>query len=299
MKHFISILLTASFMTGCATHQPPEVSGELDSWFEIQKKISEKLNNQQGIGGIRNHVSPILGAQYSIGTILSKDGDFLTRCIIDESQIVKFGMRLPAIHAKTDFDTKIGLPESWISQYKIGQAQAIYKAGGETKYQLTDIVVDTVSSLDVDEIIKKNKCFETLREPQHAGKETKFVRGIIFGKLVASSIKSLEVGANLSVSETELLKITYDPNGGFSVEEKTITPQYFIITNVIMPGVDGAEIPKSAERITYIDEHECRSVAGFAYGVKEEKPTDVSLQASEKENNNEKCNQSNLTILGQ
>ena len=240
MSHriFALFLASTSLLASCSVTpgvEPIEDSAALTKTY-IQAKNEYVIALQDALidpTKSKYRLVAVVGPQWKIGAVIDPENplnNFTDNCLVkdDELPTPTPWASLPGFTSTKTITLGAGLP-SKVTEL-LGKSSAVganLTSGKNGQFGLSELASVIVAE-DAFSKSFSDDCKAVL-----GLRGGLVVRGVVTGKEVFKSDASLVTGASIKVAETDLLKLQYDDKGTFELEDKTVNPKMFLITQFI------------------------------------------------------------------
>jgi hypothetical protein len=204
------------------------------SYLEAKRKFAEKFAEGLGIKQTDKYrLVAVIGPQWKVGDALDPENllsEITDKCVVPSDQLPELvpWSGLPEYASDRTVDFSAGVPAEVAKAFKSPIVAALHikwQQGGRFLLKdLSQVVLPENSFLDA---VGREVCGNGLK-----GKSALFVRGVISGKEVFGSARTLSDGGNVQVKDVELLKLKYEDSEKYELEDRDRAPKFFVITLV-------------------------------------------------------------------
>ena len=229
-KVISTAVIIAMMSSGCPPKEPGP-TGQLNSWFDVQRKYAEVLNKNIGADSLYKIV-PIMGPIYSIGTpIRPGTSSPITRsCKIDNDALIETDFQpLPVTKEDRTFDLNLGMADSLKKALK-GLPDLGLKVTSTKKMEISySELSQFVAPEDVIyRALSETNCLNAIK-----GHKIAFIRGLICGSMKAISDSNLDVDPTVKIANIGDFTVKYNDKGSFNLEDsKSDRPRFFIVSEM-------------------------------------------------------------------
>lgn len=259
-------------VSSCKEEGPPR----LEDYFEAKSAYGAVLDDWLSGENENWRVLPIYGPIYALGTpmVPGSTEPLTDKCKVPEGDIQDGDMStFPAISANRKFSMGASVPSG------IAKAKNLLASGGlgfststESNLSYDDMRQIAVFTDVFDEAIFRTDCLMVI-----ANKDVTLIRGQIIGKETISSNRTVGANATVEVLEEEALKLTFDREGGYKLQDTEALPKYYYVYNRRVSIDIPEDAPPSRRRALIEDFLRTESTSNIE--VKDSKPTDDQIDS--------------------